>query len=219
MDELTEVMKGKIVSFSTWEPIVPNDNMLFGQCRFVGEFEKLNRIGEGTYGVVYRARDKSTNEIVALKKIRMMQEKDGMPISGLREILLLQQCDHNNIVALKQVVVGKSLSSVFLVMEYCEQDLGSLLDHMTVPFMEAQTKCIMKQRGILLVDFLENKKTITAVYYEEILRKLSKKSQKNALGSCTARPLPPRQCTRAWRSADQSCATRISMGNHSTSTL
>ncbi|KAA0194130.1 hypothetical protein HAZT_HAZT005944 [Hyalella azteca] len=119
--------------------------MLLGQCRFVGEFEKLNRIGEGTYGVVYRARDKSTNEIVALKKIRMIQEKDGMPISGLREILLLQQCEHENIVALKQVVVGRSLSSVFLVMEYCEQDLASLLDHMSAPFMEAQTKCIMKQ--------------------------------------------------------------------------
>ena len=57
-----------------------------------------------------RARDKSTNEIVALKKIRMIQEKDGMPISGLREILLLQQCEHENIVALKQVVVGRSLS-------------------------------------------------------------------------------------------------------------
>uniref|UniRef100_A0A2P2I804 cyclin-dependent kinase n=1 Tax=Hirondellea gigas TaxID=1518452 RepID=A0A2P2I804_9CRUS len=146
MDEqTTDSRKGGIVSFLTWEPIDIKDNMLYGHCRFVGEFEKLNRIGEGTYGVVYRARDKRTNDIVALKKIRMEHEKDGMPVSGLREILLLQQCKHENIVSMHQVVVGKSLSSVFLVMEYCEQDLASLLDHMAVPFMEAQTKCIFIQ--------------------------------------------------------------------------
>ncbi|KAM7058388.1 cyclin-dependent kinase 10 isoform 3-T3 [Molossus nigricans] len=50
-----------------------------GQCRSVKEFEKLNRIGEGTYGIVYRARDTQTDEIVALKKVRMDKEKDGCP--------------------------------------------------------------------------------------------------------------------------------------------
>lgn len=48
-----------------------------GRCRSVKEFEKLNRIGEGTYGIVYRARDTQTDEIVALKKVRMDKEKDG----------------------------------------------------------------------------------------------------------------------------------------------
>lgn len=48
-------------------------------------YEKLGRIGEGTYGVVYRARDKKTNEIVALKKVRMDREKDGVPITTLRK--------------------------------------------------------------------------------------------------------------------------------------
>ena len=56
-----------------------------------------------------RARDYKTGEIVALKKMRMEKEKDGMPISGLREIMLLQMCKHANIVALKEVVVGRSL--------------------------------------------------------------------------------------------------------------
>ncbi|XP_068207888.1 cyclin-dependent kinase 10 isoform X2 [Palaemon carinicauda] len=91
------------------------------------------------------ARDSKTNEIVALKKMRMEKEKDGMPISGLREIMLLQTCKHPNIVALKEVVVGRSLESIFLVMEYCEQDLASLLDNMQTPFMEAHVKCIMIQ--------------------------------------------------------------------------
>ncbi|XP_064077991.1 cyclin-dependent kinase 10-like [Macrobrachium nipponense] len=140
-----QLKRPPLVSFRTRETMDIQEKHLFGSCRFVGEFEKLNRIGEGTYGVVYRARDSKSNEIVALKKMRMEKEKDGMPVSGLREIILLQKCKHPNIVALKEVVVGRSLESIFLVMEYCEQDLASLLDNMQTPFMEAQVKCIMIQ--------------------------------------------------------------------------
>ncbi|KAG8144238.1 putative Cyclin-dependent kinase 10 protein, partial [Naja naja] len=109
-----------------------------GRCRSVKEFEKLNRIGEGTYGIVYRARDTQTGEIVALKKVRMDKEKDGIPISSLREITLLLKLQHPNIVELKEVVVGNHLESIFLVMGYCEQDLASLLENMQAPFSEAQ---------------------------------------------------------------------------------
>ncbi|NXE16924.1 CDK10 kinase, partial [Lophotis ruficrista] len=144
-----------------------------GRCRSVKEFEKLNRIGEGTYGIVYRARDTLTDETVALKKVRMDNEKDGkrsraavagaspgpapgrraarlllsagMPISSLREITLLLQLRHPNIVELKEVVVGNHLESIFLVMGYCEQDLASLLENMQTPFSEAQVKCIILQ--------------------------------------------------------------------------
>jgi len=83
--------------------------MKLGRCRSVKEFEKLNRIGEGTYGIVYRARDTQTDEIVALKKVRMDKEKDGVPISSLREITLLLRLRHPNIVELKEVVVGNHL--------------------------------------------------------------------------------------------------------------
>uniref|UniRef100_A0A8C3UXX1 Cyclin-dependent kinase 10 n=3 Tax=Catharus ustulatus TaxID=91951 RepID=A0A8C3UXX1_CATUS len=116
-----------------------------GRCRSVKEFEKLNRIGEGTYGIVYRARDTLTDETVALKKVRMDNEKDGMPISSLREITLLLELQHPNIVELKEVVVGNHLESIFLVMGYCEQDLASLLENMQTPFSEAQVKCIILQ--------------------------------------------------------------------------
>jgi serine/threonine protein kinase len=54
-------------------------------CRSVEEFHCLNRIEEGTYGVVYRARDKKTQEIVALKRLKMEREKEGFPITSLRE--------------------------------------------------------------------------------------------------------------------------------------
>ena len=116
-----------------------------GRCRSVYEFEKLNRVGEGTYGVVYRAKDRNSGEIVALKRMRMDQEKEGIPISGIREIGILMSMSHENIVQLKEVAVGKSLNSMFLVMEYCHQDLASLLDHMNIPFTESQVKCIMVQ--------------------------------------------------------------------------
>lgn len=69
----------------------------------------MNRIGEGTYGIVYRAKDTTNDKIVALKKVRMEHEKDGIPVSSLREIQVLLNCRHENIVQLKEVVVGRSL--------------------------------------------------------------------------------------------------------------
>nr|CAD7410406.1 unnamed protein product [Timema cristinae] len=154
--------RGVLTSFLTGKPMqIPEQDVVswvdevfvplqLGRCRFVSEFEKLNRIGEGTYGIVYRARDTKTDKVVALKKVRMEHEKDGLPVSGLREISVLLSCRHENIVHLKEVVVGRSLESIFLAMEYCEQDLASLLDNMQAPFSESQVKCIMLQvlRGL-----------------------------------------------------------------------
>lgn len=123
--------------------ISPKESL--GNSRSVAEFEKLNRVGEGTYGVVYRARDTVSKKIVALKKVRMDKEKDGLPISSLREIKLLLNISHPNIVKLHEIAVGRKLENLFLVMEYCYQDLASLLDNMSSPFSEAQIKCLMKQ--------------------------------------------------------------------------
>ncbi len=141
----------KLINLVTMEPmgsLPPTDT--FGRSRNVAEFEKLNRVGEGTYGVVYRARDTKTDEVVALKRMRMDREKDGMPVSALREVHVLLRCRHENVVRLREIAVGRSLESVFLVMEFCEQDLASLLDNMQSPFSESQVKCIMAQvlRGL-----------------------------------------------------------------------
>ncbi|CAK8671064.1 unnamed protein product [Clavelina lepadiformis] len=137
--------EGHLVSLSTGKLMKIPENNKFGRCRSVTCFEKLNRIGEGTYGIVYRARDCESDEIVALKKVRTEDEKEGISISSLREITLLLNLKHENVVELKEVVVGQRLDSIFLVMEYCEQDLASLLDNMTSPFSEAQVKCIILQ--------------------------------------------------------------------------
>uniref|UniRef100_F7DUF8 Cyclin-dependent kinase 10 n=3 Tax=Ornithorhynchus anatinus TaxID=9258 RepID=F7DUF8_ORNAN len=142
-DQESEPIRLKCIRREGFFTVPPRDRL--GQCRSVKEFEKLNRIGEGTYGIVYRARDTQTDEIVALKKVRMDKEKDGIPISSLREITLLLRLRHPNIVELKEVVVGNHLESIFLVMGYCEQDLASLLENMQTPFSEAQVKCIILQ--------------------------------------------------------------------------
>ena len=77
---------------------------------------------------MYKAKDKSTGEIVALKKVRMLGDNDGFPITSLREIKILSTIKHPNIVNLKEVVVGYKKDSVFLAFEYCEADLSNLVD-------------------------------------------------------------------------------------------
>lgn len=72
----------------------------------VSEYEKLHRIGEGTYGVVYKARERKTGEVVALKKIRFEHSRDGVPVTSIRELRVLQRCCHPNVVSLKRVVTG-----------------------------------------------------------------------------------------------------------------
>uniref|UniRef100_A0A8I3MRK1 Cyclin dependent kinase 10 n=2 Tax=Canis lupus familiaris TaxID=9615 RepID=A0A8I3MRK1_CANLF len=117
---------------------------------FPGKRGAPKRLRPSSSEVEDRARDTLTDEIVALKKVRMDKEKDGVPISSLREITLLLRLRHPNIVELKEVVVGTHLESIFLVMGYCEQDLASLLENMPTPFSEAQVKCIVLQvlRGL-----------------------------------------------------------------------
>ncbi|XP_052817018.1 cyclin-dependent kinase 10-like [Mya arenaria] len=142
--------KPALLSFLTGKWMDIPESKLFGKCRPVLEFKKEHRLGEGTFGVVYKAKDTRNGTTVALKRVKMHNEKNGVPISSLREINILLNLRHENIVQLKEVAVGKSLDRLFLVMEYCEQDLASLIDNMPSPFTEAQVKCIMQQlfRGL-----------------------------------------------------------------------
>jgi cell division cycle 2-like len=119
-------------------------NMLQG-CRSVDEFERLNKINEGTYGVVYRARDKKSGEIVALKKVKMEKEKEGFPMTSLREINILLSFHHPSIVDVKEVVVGSTMDSIFMVMEYMEHDLKGVMETMKQPYSQSEVKCLMLQ--------------------------------------------------------------------------
>lgn len=119
-------------------------------CRNVEEFEHLNKIEEGTYGVVYRAREKRNNEIVALKRLKMEKEKEGFPITSLREINTLLKAQHINIVTVREIVVGSNMDKIYIVMDYVEHDLKSLMETMKQPFTIGETKCLLQQllRGV-----------------------------------------------------------------------
>ncbi|XP_011262301.2 cyclin-dependent kinase 11B isoform X1 [Camponotus floridanus] len=130
------------------EPELPHYLPAIQGCRSVEEFQCLNRIEEGTYGVVYRARDKRTEEIVALKRLKMEKEKEGFPITSLREINTLLKAQHPNIVTVREIVVGSNMDKIFIVMDYVEHDLKSLMETMKQKkqvFIPGEVKCLMQQ--------------------------------------------------------------------------
>uniref|UniRef100_A0ABK0LRM0 Protein kinase domain-containing protein n=2 Tax=Rattus norvegicus TaxID=10116 RepID=A0ABK0LRM0_RAT len=114
-------------------------------CRSVEEFQCLNRIEEGTYGVVYRAKDKKTDEIVALKRLKMEKEKEGFPITSLREINTILKAQHPNIITVREIVVGSNMDKIYIVMNYVEHDLKSLMETMKQPFLPGEVKTLMIQ--------------------------------------------------------------------------
>ncbi|XP_032995246.1 cyclin-dependent kinase 3 isoform X1 [Lacerta agilis] len=93
---------------------------------FQDVFQKVEKIGEGTYGVVYKAKNKQTGQLVALKKIRLDSETEGVPSTAIREISLLKELKHPNIVRLLDVV--HSQKKLYLVFEYLNQDLKKYMD-------------------------------------------------------------------------------------------
>ncbi|RWS28646.1 cyclin-dependent kinase 1-like protein [Leptotrombidium deliense] len=90
------------------------------------DFEKIEKIGEGTYGVVYKARVKKSGILVALKKIRLENEDEGVPSTAIREITLLKEVVHPNIVSLRDVIMQEN--RLYLVFEYLAMDLKKYLD-------------------------------------------------------------------------------------------
>ena len=89
-------------------------------------FERQEKLGEGTYGVVFKARDRETDSIVALKKIRLENTDEGIPSTAIREISLLQELHHPNIVELKDIVHGEN--KFYLIFEFFNLDLKKYLD-------------------------------------------------------------------------------------------
>ncbi|ESP01781.1 hypothetical protein LOTGIDRAFT_139146 [Lottia gigantea] len=121
--------------------------------RSVDVFKILEIIGEGTYGQVYKARDTYTDDFVALKKVRLENEKEGFPITAVREIKILRQLNHPNIVNLKEIVTDKQdaqdfkkdKGAFYLVFEYMDHDLMGLLESGLVTFREENIASFMKQ--------------------------------------------------------------------------
>lgn len=130
----------------------PLHNPLTQGCRSVYDtYERLARVSEGTYGVVWKARDLATQEIVALKQIKFDSEQlqhQGFPVTALREINVLLALSHQSIVGVKEMVVGSGNDKVFMVMEYFELDLQrALKEKRQYPnvLRQAELKGIMQQ--------------------------------------------------------------------------
>jgi cell division cycle 2-like protein len=124
--------------------LTPKGKMQLYNCRLVDSaYERLNSISEGAYGVVFRARNLHTREIVALKQIKMLKCMEGFPITTLREVSLLLQLKHENILNVHEVVVSPK-GQVFMVSEFVDNDLRALLEK-NYRFSQTEVKCLVLQ--------------------------------------------------------------------------
>jgi len=128
------------------------EELEFPFCREVNaEYEKLAKIGQGTFGEVFKARNKKDRSLVALKKVLMENEKEGFPITALREIRILQLLKNENVVRLIEICRTKASafnrfrSTFYLVFEFCEHDLAGLLSNANVKFSLGEIKTVMQQ--------------------------------------------------------------------------
>ncbi|XP_031107528.1 probable serine/threonine-protein kinase At1g54610 [Ipomoea triloba] len=108
-------------------------------------FQRSEKIGQGTYSTVYRARDNESGKMVALKKVRFDNFQPESVRFMAREITILRRLDHPNIMKLMGIVTSRLSCSIYLVFEYMEHDLAGLLSCPEISFSESQIKCYMKQ--------------------------------------------------------------------------
>lgn len=94
----------------------------------MNDFIKFEKIGEGTYGVVYKGKNRKTGQHVALKKIRLENEEEGVPSTTVREISLLKELSHPNIVRLEDVIMESG--RLYLVFEYLDMDLKKYIERL-----------------------------------------------------------------------------------------
>ena len=137
---------------SSWSRDQYIEQFDFPFCEEVSKYEKQAKIGQGTFGEVFKARDrKNKNKVVALKKVLMENEKEGFPITALREIRILQLLRHENIVNLIEICrtrasqYNRYKSTFYLVFDFCEHDLAGLLSNVNVKFSLGEIKKVMQQ--------------------------------------------------------------------------
>ncbi|CAN8269773.1 unnamed protein product [Cochlearia groenlandica] len=109
------------------------------------DFEKREKIGQGTYSNVFRAREVSTGRVMALKKIRVQNFETENIRFIAREITILRRLDHPNIMKLEGIIASRNSNSMYFVFDYMEHDLEGLCTSPDIKFTEAQIKCYMEQ--------------------------------------------------------------------------
>ncbi|CAH9116908.1 unnamed protein product [Cuscuta epithymum] len=113
--------------------------------RKADSFQKLDKIGQGTYSSVYRAHDLEAKKVVALKKVRFVNMDPESVRFMAREIIILRRLDHPNVMKLEGLVTSRVSGHLYLVFEYMEHDLAGLVSSPAIGFTESQIKCYMQQ--------------------------------------------------------------------------
>ncbi|WJX69270.1 [pyruvate dehydrogenase (acetyl-transferring)] kinase [Trifolium repens] len=129
----------------TWLSSVAGEAINGWIPRSAHTFEKYDKIGEGTYSTVYKARDLINQKVVALKRVRFDNLDHESVKFMAREIIFLRRLDHPNVIKLEGLITSQSSRSLYLVFEYMEHDLTGLATAPSIKFSEPQIKCYMKQ--------------------------------------------------------------------------
>ncbi|XP_075517124.1 putative serine/threonine-protein kinase At1g54610 [Primulina tabacum] len=108
-------------------------------------YVKIDKVGQGTYSNVYKARDKESGKIVALKKVRFDTSEPESVKFMAREIMILQKLDHPNIVKLEGLAISRMQYSLYLVFDCMHSDLSRILSRPEERLTEPQIKCYMQQ--------------------------------------------------------------------------
>ncbi|XP_022945343.1 probable serine/threonine-protein kinase At1g09600 [Cucurbita moschata] len=134
-----------IAGWPSWLASVAGEAINGWVPRKADSFQKLDKIGQGTYSSVYRARDIETNKVVALKKVRFANMDPESVRFMAREILILRRLDHPNVMKLEGLITSRVSGSLYLIFEYMEHDLAGLAATPGIKFTESQIKCYMQQ--------------------------------------------------------------------------
>ncbi|XP_047328192.1 protein IMPAIRED IN BABA-INDUCED STERILITY 1-like [Impatiens glandulifera] len=129
----------------TWLTAVAGDAIHGWVPLKADSFEKLEKIGQGTYSSVFKAREIETGKIFALKKIRFDNLDPESVRFMAREIKILRKFDHPNIIKLEGLIASRLSCSLYLVFEYMDHDIAGLISNPDCNFTESQVKCYMKQ--------------------------------------------------------------------------
>ncbi|KAG5669656.1 hypothetical protein PVAND_017540 [Polypedilum vanderplanki] len=109
----------------------------------MSKYERILKIGQGTFGEVYKVKSKYDNQILAMKSIKYKERAEGLPINLVREIKILKQTDNKNII--KLVDVFQHFNNIHLVLEFCHHDLAGILSNQRISFKPSEIKSLMKQ--------------------------------------------------------------------------
>ncbi|XP_024978253.1 probable serine/threonine-protein kinase At1g54610 [Cynara cardunculus var. scolymus] len=124
---------------------IPKDVLANLVSKTADSYDKLAKIGHGTYSNVYKARDRDTGKIVALKKVRFDTSEPESVKFMAREIIILQKLDHPNIIKLEGLATSRMQYSLYLVFDYMQSDLTRVISRPEGRLTEPQVKCYMQQ--------------------------------------------------------------------------